>query len=117
MEQKPTILEGYSDEEKGAYLGAIASIATADRTASEEEQLYIEALAESADLSDEQMAAVRKAATELSDDELKRCLDVLKGSELRFSLVSDLIAFAEADQNYSEEEKQDVQKNCQIPGC
>lgn len=26
-----TVLEGYSDQEKGAYLGAMASIATADR--------------------------------------------------------------------------------------
>jgi uncharacterized tellurite resistance protein B-like protein len=110
MEQKPTILEGYSDLEKGAYLGAIASIATADRSASEEELLYIEALAESADLSDQQMDAVKRAATELSEDELKRCLDVLKGSDLRFSLVSDLIAFAEADQNYTAEEKQNVEK-------
>jgi uncharacterized tellurite resistance protein B-like protein len=116
MEQKPTILEGYSDLEKGAYLGAIASVATADRTASEEELLYIEALAESADLSDEQMAAVKRAATELSDDELKRCLDVLKGSELRFSLVSDLITFAEADQNYSAEEKKEVQEIAQYLG-
>lgn len=116
MDQKPTILEGYSDLEKGAYLGAIASIATADHSASEQELLYIEALAESADLSDEQMAAVRRAATELSDEELKRCLDILKGSELRYSLVSDLIAFAEADQNYSEEEKQSVQKIAQYLG-
>lgn len=116
MEQKPTILEGYSDLEKGAYLGAIASISTADRSASEEELLYIEALAESADLSDEQMAAVRRAATELSDEELKRCLDVLKGSELRFSLVSDLITFAESDQNYSAEEKKEVQEIAQYLG-
>jgi uncharacterized tellurite resistance protein B-like protein len=116
MEQKPAILEGYSDLEKGAYLGAIASIATADRSASEEELLYIEALAESANLSDQQMEAVKRAATELSEEELKRCLDILKGSDLRFSLVSDLIAFAEADQNYSPEEKQNVQKIAQYLG-
>jgi len=112
MEQgTTTILEGYSDVEKGAYLGAIASLATADRSASEEELVYIEALCEGAELSEAQTAAVRRAATEsISDEELKRCLDVLKGSELRFSLVSDLIAFAEADQNYTPEEKQNVEK-------
>jgi uncharacterized tellurite resistance protein B-like protein len=112
MEQgTTTILEGYSDLEKGAYLGAIASLATADRSASEEELEYIEALCEGAELSEAQTAAVRRAATEtISDEELKRCLDVLKGSDLRFSLVSDLIAFAEADQNYSPEEKQNVEK-------
>lgn len=109
METKVSILEGYSDLEKGAYLGAIASIATADRSATEEELTYIEALCESAGLSSEQSNLIREAATtEISDDDLKRCLDVLKNSELRFSLVSDVIAFAESDQSYSEDEKQRV---------
>ena len=49
MQETVTILEGYSDNEKGAYLGAIASIATADRQASEEELSYLQALSESAD--------------------------------------------------------------------
>jgi uncharacterized tellurite resistance protein B-like protein len=110
MEQKPTILEGYSDMEKGAYLGAIASLATADRSASEQELEYIEALCVSADLSESQEEVVKKAATEMTDEDLKRCLDTLKGSDLRFSLVSDLIAFAEADSDYSAEEKANVQK-------
>lgn len=112
MEQTktPTILEGYSDIEKGAYLGAIASIATADKSASEEELQYIEALCASANLSEDQEDAVKRAATEMSGEELQRCLDVLKGSDLRYSLVSDLIAFSESDKNYSAEEKENVQK-------
>ena len=111
MEQQTTILDGYSDVEKGAYLGAIASLATADRSAGEEELEYIEALCESANLSEEQNNLIRSAATtEMSDIDLKRCLDELKSSDLRFSLISDVIAFAEADKTYSEEEKQNVQK-------
>jgi uncharacterized tellurite resistance protein B-like protein len=111
MQQTTTILEGYSDQEKGAYLGAIASIATADRSASEEELSYLEALSESANLSEEQVNLIREAATkQMSDDDLKRCLDVLKTSELRFSLITDIIAFAESDQSYSQEEKQNVEK-------
>jgi uncharacterized tellurite resistance protein B-like protein len=117
MEQTTTILDGYSDNEKGAYLGAIASIATADRTASEEEIEYLEALSESANLSEEQSKLIREAAsTDMSDADLKRCLDVLKNSELRFSLVSDLIAFAGADESYSSEEKQNVEKIAQYLG-
>ena len=96
MQTTTTILEGYSDMEKGAYLGAIASIATADRSATEEELAYLEALSESANLSEEQNNLIRQAATtEMSDADLKHCLDVLKTSELRFSLVSDVIAFAQ----------------------
>src|SRR5687768_4593235 len=113
MEQTDKLLKDYSDIEKGSYLGAIASIATADRTASEEELEYIMALADSADLSDQQKAAVERAATELSGDELKTCLDNLKNSDLRFSLITDLIAFAESDQNYTPEEKANIEKIAQ----
>ena len=117
MQETITILEGYSDNEKGAYLGAIASIATADRKASEEELSYLETLSESANVSDHQKKLITDAAqSQMSDADLKRCLDVLKTSELRFSLVSDIIAFAESDQSYSEEEKHTVQKIAEYLG-
>ncbi|HEX8333374.1 MAG TPA: TerB family tellurite resistance protein [Segetibacter sp.] len=117
MEQKTTILDGYTDLEKGAYLGAIASIATADRSSTEEELAYIDALCESAELSQDQSNLIRHAAsTPMADDDLNRCLDVLKTSELRFSLISDLIAFSQSDQSYSEEEKQHVHKIAQYLG-
>jgi len=104
------ILQGNNDLEKGAYLGAIASIATADRQASEEEMEYIAGLCEAADLSTEQKESVMRAATELSSDELTRCLDILKKSDLRFSLVADLIAFGKSDENYNEAEQTNVKK-------
>ncbi len=117
MEPATTILEGYSNLEKGAYLGAIASIATADRTASEDELEYIDALCASANLSAEQTKLLTEVATtQVSDDDLHRFLDVLKTSELRFSLVSDLIAFARSDRDYSEEEKKTVEKISQYLG-
>ena len=116
MEQQETLLQNYSDEEKGAYLGAIASVATADRQATEEEVQYISALADSAELSEAQKAAVMQAANGLSAEDLQRCLDILKGSELRFSLITDMIAFAESDQNYSAEEKASVEKIAQYLG-
>lgn len=110
MAENQTILEGYSDAEKGAYLSAIASLATADRQASEEELSYLRQLAEAARLSPEQQQVVNKAATEMSGKELNRSLDVLKNSQLKYSLVTDLMAFAKADSNYSEAEEQSIQK-------
>lgn len=110
MEQTEKLLKDYSDSEKGAYLGAIASIATADHSASEEEVEYITHLADSANISEHQKQAVIKAATELSGDELTRCLEILKTSNLRFSLITDLISFGQSDQNYSDEEKKNVEK-------
>jgi uncharacterized tellurite resistance protein B-like protein len=104
------VLEGYSDQEKGAYLGAVASIATADRQASEEEMQYIAALCNAADISETQKEAVMRAANELSGEELKKCLDILKNSDLKYSLVTDIIAFAKADNNYATEEQKRVEE-------
>jgi tellurite resistance protein len=104
------ILEGYSNMEKAAYLGAIASIATADRNATQDEMEHLDTLSEAAGLSQEQSEMIRRAATELTGDELNRCLDELKGSDLRFSLVTDCIAFAESDGEYGPEEKAHIGK-------
>ena len=114
MEKK--LLKDYNDLEKGAYLGAISSIATADHSATDEEIEYIMALAESAELSTEQKQAVHRAATELTGQELKKCLDILKNSDLKYSLVTDLISFAESDKKYSDEEKANVEKISQYLG-
>lgn len=109
MSSNSQILEGFSDIEKGAYLSAIAAMATADREASPEEMEYLETLIAAAGLSTEQQDFIRRAAgAEIGDDDLRRCLDQLKSSELRFSLVSDVIAFAQADSNYDAEEKKKV---------
>ncbi|CAN5740298.1 hypothetical protein BH10BAC2_BH10BAC2_35410 [soil metagenome] len=116
MSEQTTVLEGYSDEEKGAYLGAIASIATADRQALPEEIQYIEGLCDAADISVSQKQAVIRAATELTGDELNKCLDVLKTSQLKYSLVTDIIAFAKSDSNYSPVEEQSVQNISQYVG-
>lgn len=113
MENGKSILDGYSDLEKGAYLGAIASIATADREASPQEIDYIKELCVAAQLSPQQAGQVVRAATELSGEELNRCLDILKNSELKYSLIADLSAFAKVDDNYSEEEQHNVQKIAQ----
>ena len=116
MEQQEKLLKDYPGIEKGAYLGAIASLATADDSATEEELQHLAELCDAADLSEDQKQLVMQAGTSITEDELKRCLDVLKGSDLRFSLVTDLIAFAESDQNYTAEEKANVEKIAQYLG-
>jgi uncharacterized tellurite resistance protein B-like protein len=105
-----TILSEYSDREKGAYLGALASLATADRTASEEEKEHLLGIAHAAGLSQDQQDAVLRASTELSEDELKRCLNVLRESNLRYTLITDLIALAKADNSYTEDEQENITK-------
>jgi uncharacterized tellurite resistance protein B-like protein len=116
MQNDQTLLEGSSDMEKGAYIGAIASLATADRQATPEEIEYLNALCQAAELSEEQTQAVAKAANEISSEDLTRCLDILKTSDLRYSLITDMIAFAKSDSTYSEDEQQNVQKIAEYLG-
>jgi uncharacterized tellurite resistance protein B-like protein len=101
---------------KGAYLGAIASIATADRQATQEEIEYLDALSDTAGLSAEQKEAVSQIAQGISPDDLKQCLDVLKDSDLKYSLITDIIAFAKSDANYSDAEKNNIDNIAQYLG-
>src|SRR5436853_4942634 len=105
MDYNERSLEGHTDLDKGAYLGAIASLASADRVASPDELQYLAGLCDAAGLSENQKAAVLRAATEESGDDLADCLEVLKKSELKYSLVNDLMAFAKSDGDYTDEEK------------
>ena len=110
MENERTILQGHTDLEKGAYLGAIASIASADRSASAEELEYLSDLCDAADLSERQKNAVLHAATEEAGEDLTKCLDVLKKSDLKYALVTDLMAFAKSDGEYTNDEQQNIDK-------
>ncbi len=103
-----TLLEGHSSAEKKAYITAIASIATADNAASDNEINYLMSLADHAGLSEQDKQDVAVAAKDTGDSALRQSLDTLKSSQLRFSLIADLIAFAESDNNLAPEEKQHI---------
>ncbi len=104
------LLQNYSPEEKAAYLQAIASLATADRAASPEELDFLTEFATQAGLSELERTAVLEAAKEEREDSLPISLEILKSSELRFSLVADLIQFANLDDEFSADEKANVEK-------
>jgi uncharacterized tellurite resistance protein B-like protein len=114
--QTESILTGYSEREKGAYLAALASLATADRAASEEELDHLREMAKAAGLSEQQEEFIIHSATDITGEDLKKCLDVLKSSDLKYSLVTDLIALAKADNSYSDEEKKNIESISQYLG-
>ncbi|WP_207433851.1 TerB family tellurite resistance protein [Sabulibacter ruber] len=107
-EQPTTLLKEYSDQEKGAYLGALATIASADGHVSEEELEFLQLIGEAAELPVNLQQEVVSIAKNPSQISLQRCLDVLKGSQLRFSFITDIISFAKADGQYSQEEQQRI---------
>ncbi|MDO7874495.1 TerB family tellurite resistance protein [Hymenobacter sp. ASUV-10] len=105
-----TLLQNYSEAEKTAYLSAIASLASADRQASPAEAEFLQALTQQAGLSDGAAQQVVAAAQDSTNETVKQNLDALKGSDLRFSLITDLISFARADGAYANDEEAMVGK-------
>lgn len=117
MEQEQTtLLKDYSLEEKGAYFGALATMASADGKATEEETNFLQLMAEAAELPENLQQEVVQIAQNPSQISLQQCLDVLKKSQLRFSFVTDIISFAKADGQYSPEEQQHIQQISQYLG-
>ena len=110
------LLQNYSEAEKTAYLSAIASLATADRQVSGAEGQFLQALAQQAGLSGGATQQVLAAAQDASNQSIQQHLDVLKGSDLRFSLVTDLISFARADGAYANDEEAMIGKMSQYLG-
>ena len=104
------LLQNYSEPEKTAYLSAIAALATADRQASAPEAEFLQRLAQQAGLSDGATRQVLAAADRADNSTVQQSLDQLKTSDLRYSLVTDLISLARADGNYSAGEEEMVGK-------
>ncbi|MFD2720983.1 TerB family tellurite resistance protein [Hymenobacter monticola] len=110
------LLQNYSEQEKTAYLSAIASLATADRQASQAEGQFLQALCQQAGLSESSTQQVAAAAQNASNEGIQQNLDALKSSDLRFSLVTDLISFARADGSYANDEEAMISKMAQYLG-
>lgn len=110
------LLQNYSEAEKTAYLSSIASLATADRQASPAEGQFLQALCQQAGLSADSTQQVSAAAQDASNESIQQHLDVLKSSDLRYSLITDLISFSRADGAYSNDEEAMVNKMSQYLG-
>jgi uncharacterized tellurite resistance protein B-like protein len=104
------LLQNYSEPEKTAYLSAIAALATADRQATAPEAEFLQRLAQQAGLSDGAIRQVLSAADSANNQTVQQSLDQLKNSDLRYSLITDLISFARADGTYSPGEEEMVGK-------
>ena len=116
MDQSTHILTNFTEGEKKAYLGAIAAMAGSDGQTTQEEQAFLQALCDRAELSEQAEQEVLQSAQSADSQYLQQHLDTLKTSELRFSLITDLISFAQADGAYTEDEKTNIGKVAQYLG-
>ncbi len=99
----------FPPEQRAAYLGVIASLTTADRRASEEEVEFLSALAQQTGLAQQQAQTVVDAALDPGSGALQKNLAVLRDSELKYSLLHDLLAYAQSDGNFSIEEQRFIE--------
>lgn len=101
-------LKDYPEQEKKAYLAAVASMATPEDQASEEEIDFLTDLCEDAQLSEQDKQEVIREAKSPTNDGFQTYLSSLKNSELKYSFIVDVISFAKADGHYSDEEKERI---------
>jgi len=111
--QETQLLKDYSVNEKGAYLAAIASVASADRMASPEEIEFLTLLSQAAGLPADSQQEVIAVANDPSNVSIQKCLDVLKNSELRFSFITDVMSFAKSDGKLDANEQAKIQQMAQ----
>lgn len=97
-------------EERGAYLAALASVASVDGHASQEELEFLTLLAQAAEMPDNVQQEVLLIARNPTQISMERVLGTLRKSELRFSFITDIISFAKADGEYSPEEQRHIQQ-------
>jgi uncharacterized tellurite resistance protein B-like protein len=110
------LLQNYPEAEKTAYLSAIASLATADHQASPAQGQFLQALCQQAGLTASSTQEVAAAAQDATNASIAQHLDVLKSSDLRYSLVTDLLSFARAGGASSNDEEGMVDKMAQYLG-
>lgn len=114
--QPEEVFSQYAEPEKTAYLSVIASLATADRQASHQEGEFLSQMAQVMGLSPQSTQQVLQAAQDSTNETIKANLDQLRSSNLRYSLVTDLVGFARADGAYSNDEEAMVNKISQYLG-
>ncbi len=116
MSQAPPDFTKYPAAQRAAYLGAIASLLTADQQASPAEGEFLSHLAQATGLSQQDAQHVVDAALDPNNSSLTEDLTTLKSSDLRFALVQDLISFAQSDGQYSDAEQERIGQMAQFLG-
>lgn len=103
-------IKDYPEQEKTAYLAAVASMATPDDKASPEEEEFLADLCEEAGLPQHDKEEVIMQARSPKNDGFERHLDFLRNSDLKYSFVVDILSYAKADGNYTEDEKRKIHR-------
>ena len=105
MELPPASLAPYPEAEKTAYLRVVAALAAADGQLANEELLFLQAFCEDSELTARATARVLALARGATGYDLAADLRTLHPSALAASLLRDLRALAEADDDVTPTEE------------
>lgn len=107
---------GEAVEARVAYAKAVAALAQADGEVSVEELSDLKKLCTDMDLDDAQTAAVLDFANEPDSRAVRDTLRALRLSNLRFTLVTDMVVLGLADGTYSLDERKQVRSVAGVMG-
>lgn len=103
-------MKDYPEKEKTAYLAAVASMATPEDQASAEEEEFLADLCDEAGLTQRNKEEVIMEARNPTNNGFENYIDFLRNSDLKYSFVVDILAYAKADGHYSDEEKRKIHR-------
>jgi uncharacterized tellurite resistance protein B-like protein len=108
--EKAHPLSLYSPSEKLAYLSIVASMAAADGEFASEERESLRALCNDVRLREDDVLQVMGAAEHPEMAPVEQYVSLLATSELRFTLMTDLLFMAYADHVVTPEEEQEISR-------
>ncbi len=101
-------LSNYSEDEKITYLSVVASMAAADHEVADEEISALRKLCKTVNVSSRGLGIIIAAAEKPAKTQIQDYLKKLSSSELRFSLLTDVIFIAIADDKFTPEEEKEM---------
>lgn len=109
-------LSSYPEKDKTAFLSVIAVIASADNEVSDSEISNLRSVCKELELSPEGIGKVIEAAENPDSVPVKSYIEKLGTSDLRFTLITDMLHLAYADSTFSETEKTKIHTIAQTMG-
>ena len=110
MENNANPLLNYNEQQRTAYLVFLASVATADHENSEGEIAFMQQMGAVSQLSEASLQQVNEAMSNPSAVNYTAHIEALKDSELKYSLITDVINMLHADGDTDQEELAHIQR-------
>ncbi len=107
MEENNPLLN-YTEEQRAAYLTVLSSLSLADGEVDDEEAQLVEQMCKDSQLSFKPKMQVLNALYTPDDTDVEASLDTLKETDLKFSLVADILKLVQADGEFTPDEVKEV---------